>query len=195
MKRSTTLILLFASILLSYNGMAQEKKEKKCKPNEEIKVNKEYDEQGNLIRYDSTYVYTWSSDSTFRFNDSIIHPQMDEIRKMMKERFHRFTPSDSVESGVFGHPFFDHNFFGKDFFKDDFFSGSFPDEDFFKDFEKMMEEQMNFRHENMEHLQQHMDSIHRQFFEKYRKIHPQQKDSIAPTKRKINYQNSKTIQI
>ncbi|MCY1721912.1 hypothetical protein OU798_16275 [Prolixibacteraceae bacterium Z1-6] len=37
-------------------------------PDEQIIVNKQYDENGNLIQYDSTYVHQWSSsDSTFQF--------------------------------------------------------------------------------------------------------------------------------
>ena len=34
-------------------------------PQEKSIVNKEYDENGNLIQYDSTYVWQWNSDSTF----------------------------------------------------------------------------------------------------------------------------------
>ena len=36
-------------------------------PDEKITVNKEYDENGNLISYDSTYVNSWSSDSSMVF--------------------------------------------------------------------------------------------------------------------------------
>ncbi|GAB1450104.1 hypothetical protein MASR2M47_01600 [Draconibacterium sp.] len=34
-------------------------------PQEKSTVKKEYDENGNLIQFDSTYVWQWSSDSTF----------------------------------------------------------------------------------------------------------------------------------
>uniref|UniRef100_UPI00321687F2 hypothetical protein n=1 Tax=uncultured Draconibacterium sp. TaxID=1573823 RepID=UPI00321687F2 len=41
---------------------------KENNPDEQIIVNKEYDENGNLIQYDSTYIHQWSSaDSTLRY--------------------------------------------------------------------------------------------------------------------------------
>ncbi|PIF02098.1 MAG: hypothetical protein CR996_01430 [Draconibacterium sp.] len=46
---------------------AQEANKQKT-PNEQIIVNKQYDDQGNLISFDSTYVHQWSSDSTFNFS-------------------------------------------------------------------------------------------------------------------------------
>lgn len=39
------------------------------KPDEQIIVNKEYDQQGNLLRFDSTYSFQWHSDTTFTFPD------------------------------------------------------------------------------------------------------------------------------
>lgn len=45
-------------------GQTQNIEQKKKLPKEDIKVNKEYDEQGNLIRFDSIYTYNWSSDTT-----------------------------------------------------------------------------------------------------------------------------------
>lgn len=36
-------------------------------PHEKSTVKKEYDENGNLIQFDSTYVWQWSSDSTINF--------------------------------------------------------------------------------------------------------------------------------
>jgi len=37
-------------------------------PDEKSTVKKEYDENGNLIKYDSTTVWQWNSDSTFHFS-------------------------------------------------------------------------------------------------------------------------------
>jgi len=61
MKKITTLlaILLWASAQI----WAQ-----KNTPQEKSIVNKEYDENGNLIQYDSTYVWQWNSDSTMNFS-------------------------------------------------------------------------------------------------------------------------------
>jgi hypothetical protein len=62
---------------LVFSSMAQTGNPKKNSPKEDIKVNREYDEQGNLIRFDSTYTYNWSSDST-------------RINEMMPENFNHF---------------------------------------------------------------------------------------------------------
>lgn len=40
----------------------------KNSPDEKSIVKKEYDENGNLIKYDSTSVWQWNSDSTFNFS-------------------------------------------------------------------------------------------------------------------------------
>ena len=63
MKRFILLSILGAGIFGIC--LAQSKDLKKNSPKEDIKVNKKYDEKGNLIQYDSTYTYNWSSDTTF----------------------------------------------------------------------------------------------------------------------------------
>ena len=65
------LIILFAIPLLviSCNGQVKEKPDERVVKNENetiqpkanFKVNKEYDENGNLIRYDSAYVWSYSN--------------------------------------------------------------------------------------------------------------------------------------
>jgi len=63
-------------------------------PEEQIIVNKEYDENGNLTGYDSTYIHSWSGDTTlsFDFDDRMFFgegiPDMDNI---MKEFFNDST--------------------------------------------------------------------------------------------------------
>ena len=44
--------------------MAQKSKPDKVAPKEDIRVNREFDENGNLIKFDSTYTYRWSNDTT-----------------------------------------------------------------------------------------------------------------------------------
>jgi hypothetical protein len=100
---------------------AQKKPDSKKQPDEQIKVNKEYDENGNLIGYDSTYVRSWSSDTTLNRTD------LDAIRKemesMMKGGGFGFFFGDSVD---FAHdPFRDLH---KDFFER--FHGGIPDSAF-----------------------------------------------------------------
>lgn len=43
--------------------MAQQSKSNQSAPKEDIKVNREYDENGNLVRFDSLYSYSWSGDT------------------------------------------------------------------------------------------------------------------------------------
>lgn len=75
----TVLMLLALSVAGSYaqNGKkelkAQPDSVSVTKPQTNIKVNKEFDKDGNLIRYDSTYSYYYSGDgSDFIINDSIL---------------------------------------------------------------------------------------------------------------------------
>lgn len=56
-------LFLFTIILVSIQVWAQ-----KNTSEEKSIVNKEYDENGNLIQYDSTYVWSWNSDSTMNFS-------------------------------------------------------------------------------------------------------------------------------
>lgn len=60
---SLTITLLFFCQLT----IAQEKEDKTQKPGEKITVNREYDDQGNLIRFDSTYVFEWHGDTMMAF--------------------------------------------------------------------------------------------------------------------------------
>ncbi len=136
------MVVLFAGILV----FAQEKPKSKG-PDQQISVNKEYDEKGNLIQYDSSIVRSWSSDTTLNMAD------MDALRKEM-ESF--------MKGGGFGNFFGDSTDLANDPFRDlhqDFFEhfkGNIPDSSFnwsdtsgvqmpglrFSDFEKMREQMM-----------------------------------------------------
>jgi len=63
MKRYLTIIPLLMCTLASTQAQQTDRKSKS--PKEDIKVNREYDENGNLIRFDSLYSYSWSGDTTF----------------------------------------------------------------------------------------------------------------------------------
>lgn len=64
MKKSVfiTFVLLFAGTAIC----AQQQNEQK-EPDEQVIVKKQYDEQGNLIQYDSVYYHKWTTDTTFHF--------------------------------------------------------------------------------------------------------------------------------
>lgn len=122
-----SIALILSLGLNSCNGQsANEKNRKSAKeqndttgqnlPKTDIKVNKEYDEKGNLIRYDSTY-------SSFYPNISGDTLLGDSLLNEFKSRFN--------EQYFFSQrPFFDDFFFQDsllkyDFYKNDFFSNRF----------------------------------------------------------------------
>lgn len=96
------------------------KKDSLHKPKGNWKVNKEVDENGNIIRYDS--IYSWSSSGNIKDieSDSIfnqMHSMMQKRFSMLQSpRLNGFSEHDSIMK----------QFFSDDFFKDDFFSNAVP---------------------------------------------------------------------
>lgn len=133
MKRQ--LVLLFAVLSLAgCNG--QEHKEKKKEEQSEVsekpkgswKVNREFDENGNLVRYDSIYSYS-STDELEDFAEM----DRDSIFKSFQSQFSRsFRGFDPIMEGGF---FTSDSLFMKNFFADDFFENDFGQD--FKDLDQM----------------------------------------------------------
>ena len=121
--------ILFTVLMLTTGFAFAQAQEKPTKPEEKSIVNKEYDEDGNLIKYDSTFVWSWSGDSAFQFDFPINgffsgkdFPGFDEL--MM----------DSVFSNPFNNHFFNFEpFANEEFFKQ--FEQQFPDSIFSNHFE------------------------------------------------------------
>jgi len=139
--KKIALFVLSSFLLISCN--AQEKSKDKTKTSKETiqpkidyKVNKEYDENGNLIRLDSTYTYYYSNiDKDAMMNDSIV------------KKFYKHFKGQSP----FTDSFFD------DFFKqDDYLEDEFFKQDFFRGNIKRNQEMMN-------KMLQRMDSIKNNF--------------------------------
>ena len=84
-------------ISLVFSGMAQPEVQKKNFPKEDFKVNREYDEHGNLIRFDSTYTYNWSGDTILN-NDQL----QKNFRHHFDEHFKFFNDSLSMDNSLFG---------------------------------------------------------------------------------------------
>ena len=59
------LFLMVFSLLICNGLHAQTEEDPKNQklPQEKVTVNKEFDENGNMVRFDSTYVFSWSGDS------------------------------------------------------------------------------------------------------------------------------------
>ena len=94
MKRFIIFFILFCG--LNSINQAQDKDIKKIQPKEDIKVNREFDEQGNLIRFDSTYTYNWSNDSTFV--NSILPKDFD---RFFDDHFNFFNDSSFIGNSFF----------------------------------------------------------------------------------------------
>ncbi|MDT0643163.1 hypothetical protein RM553_10015 [Zunongwangia sp. F363] len=121
-------ILLLSLFVLSFSSCnAQENKEKESdllsqneeqelEPKGNWKVNKQFDENGNLISYDSTYVYSYSTMT----GDTIQNAGMEEMLQQFRQVFGR--RGMNVPSDMFG-SFFSDTLKGEDdILKDDFFS-------------------------------------------------------------------------
>ncbi len=127
MKKHVSLLVF---MLISVVVLAQENQ-----PQEQSKVTREYDEQGNLIRFDSTYVKSWSSDSTFNSMD------LEDMQQELDRLFGNMFGGDSTT--VASHRL---NGFNDDFFREFGDSASFnmPGfQDAFPDMEEMQQMMMN----------------------------------------------------
>ena len=120
MKRIGILALAISLILNSCNGQKKTEKTEMAKdtitPKTNIIVNKEYDDEGNLIRYDSTYSSYYSNIVTdILLGDSV---------------FSNFKNFFNQSYGFSTQPYFNNFFFEDsllkyDFYKKDFFSNRF----------------------------------------------------------------------
>lgn len=143
-------ILLVMVALLSFSCKGQENESKKNEkeknktsiveePKGTWKVDKEFDENGNLIRYDS--IYSWSSNDKF---DNLSLSDKDSLMQSFKSRF--FTNFSRFENEGFEDIFSQDSLFSKRFFNDDFFGSPFGRD--FMDIDKirqqMIERQKKF---------------------------------------------------
>ena len=160
MKKYVIISILLIAGILQLNAQEQKQKED---PDEQVFVNKKYDENGNLIQYDSTYVHQWSSDSTMNFSFGNGFPgKMDHsVIDSMLQQF--------GISGNFGFsPFDDENLFGQ-------FHQMFPD--------SILMDQFAFHNDSS--FQRHFDShgqmpdfFNSQGFEQWQKQMQQQLEQL-----------------
>lgn len=144
-------ILLFMVGLLSISCNGQKNEQKTKESNRKLveqpkgiwKVDKEFDENGNLIRYDS--IYSWSSNGKF---DNLSLSDKDSLIQSFKSKF--FTNYSGFKNEGFEDVFSQDSLFGKRFFNDDFFGSNFGND--FIDIDK---------------LRQQMIASQKKFLEKY----------------------------
>ncbi|HET6558492.1 MAG TPA: hypothetical protein VFG54_14335 [Prolixibacteraceae bacterium] len=182
------IVLLALSFVFQITTMAQNSKSPKNTPKEDIKVNREYDEKGNLIRFDSIYSYSFSGDTTlqdlnfgdfpanFGSNFSFFSDSSFNDSFMKDFNFPFFESLSQNEDSIFNkfHQF--HNFK----FKNDSTGQYFWDmEDFFKQFQDFKTDSSSTQHfqsefnfspqamfEMMQKQMQEMEERHRQYFSK-----------------------------
>ncbi|WP_417213225.1 hypothetical protein [Bizionia sp.] len=136
-------ILLFMVGLLSIscNGQKNEQKTEIKESDGKLveqpkgtwKVDKEFDENGNLIRYDS--IYSRSSNGKF---DNLSVSDKDSLMQSFKSRF--FTNYSGFENEGFEAIFSQDSLFSKRFFNDDFFGSNFGND--FMDIDKLRQQMM-----------------------------------------------------
>lgn len=150
--RKYILLLVLAFLSTSCSGQKNETKQSDIKETEKNiveqpkgswKVDKEFDENGNLIRYDS--IYSWSSTSKL---DNLSLMDRDSLMQSFKSRF--YTNFSGFENQGFEDVFSEDSLFSKRFFNDDFFGSNFG-----KDFM------------NIDEITQQMIARQKKFLEKY----------------------------
>ncbi|MBC9797916.1 hypothetical protein [Sinomicrobium weinanense] len=107
------------------------------KPKESWKVDKEVDENGNIIRMDSTYTWSFSSDGK-DISPETIDSLMGHFRQRFRSGFPDMFNEDPFDhfasDSVFSHPFFNDSLFIK---------------------------QWKDRHKQLENMMRQADSLHR----------------------------------
>ncbi len=88
----------FMSLCLIVNILAQNSDKKQNLPKENSKVTREYDEKGNLIKFDSLYSYSWSGGDTTMMKS--FSPK--DFPDLFGDHF-GFFPDSTMK----GNPFFD----------------------------------------------------------------------------------------
>lgn len=92
---------------------ADTNKDSISKPQVTYRVNKKFDDKGNMISYDSSYVWSYSSDGIRHNTES------DSIIKVFRKHFDSSFPS--AFSNSFGVPVRNDSFFYRDFASPDYF--------------------------------------------------------------------------
>ena len=136
-------IMLVMPALLLLNSCQAQTKEKNSSPESKqpkvsIDVKRETDERGNVIRYDSTYTWSYSSDGTQ--SDVSVDSVMAAFRKQFDSAFPDFFRNS------FGNPVWGDSMFHRDFLRPDYFKRKW-ETDFF----------------NMEQMMRSMDSLRNSF--------------------------------
>ena len=84
-----------------------------AKPKEDIRVNKRYDDKGNLLQYDSTYSYFYSSPG---FKNRISSDSLFSNFKLPLKDEYKGLLDDNMNSIFFNDSLFKYDFYNSDYF-------------------------------------------------------------------------------
>lgn len=118
MIRIVFITLVIAMTIMSCYGQQKnsDKQSEQNVPQSNIIVNKEYDEQGNIIKYDSTYSYYYSNiEGDTSLKDSIFNNFMNHFN-----RSYFFSNQSFFKNSFFQDSLLMYDFYKKDFFYDRF---------------------------------------------------------------------------
>ncbi len=173
-------LILITLSFIYLNGFGQQI-DKPADPNEQIIVNKEFDENGNLIGYDSTYIHSWSSDTSlhFNFDEDLIFgegfPDMNQI-------FENFFGDSTIQNSPFPPNFGFSPFDKEDFFKK--FNPGFSDSTWMQNFDFNIDSIKKYHHEfvfpDLEELQKQLQE-QLKYFDFPEQLNP---DSLTNDQRK-----------
>ena len=159
MKKISILMLLLTATVFIISGQNEKEFQN---PDEQIIVNKEYDEDGNMIAFDSTAIHKWSSDTILNFSEEDLFagnmfPDLERFMESFKgdSIFHRFDFRDPF----FGSPFADDDLFER-------FEHVFPDSTFAGNFEFKLDSlpfDREFVFPDMKIFQEQMDKHFKRF--------------------------------
>jgi hypothetical protein len=165
------IILLALSVVFLVTIVAQTPKSNKTqnapqdknKPKEDIRVNREYDEKGNLIKFDSIYSYSYSSDSTLKDLD-----------------FKNFSDPFGMHMKFFNDSAFSQSFM-KDF--DSFFSNSFIQhhDSLLSKLNRM--HNLNLKNDSTGHNPMNMD----EFFQQFQQFEGDSSSTMEPFIKEFNF--------
>lgn len=151
------LVILVALLSSSCSGQKKEKEELTegkeniaKKPKGSWKVDKEFDEYGNLIKYDS--IYSWSSNDDLKNLSSI---DRDSLMHSFKSRF--FSNNLGFKNHGFDDIFSQDSLFSKRFFNDDFFESEFGND--FMNVDKMTQQMLEKQKRFLEKYQSEFNEL------------------------------------
>lgn len=161
------MVLLAALLSIGCNSQEENNKDDKTTEKEQAstktpkgswEVNKEFDEEGNLIRYDS--IYSWSSGENL---DELASFDRDSVLRSMRSKFHRSFSNFDFDQEGFGNLFEEDSLFTKRFFDNNFFDSDFGRD--FMDIDKMhermqaMQKRFMDRYEPLIEAEEEQDSV------------------------------------